>query len=83
MPKLYSNSYSNVEELETEINNMVNCNPEIEINDIQIFAEINENNYYPIDMSVQDRKIHIKNNEFIVGKKLYIGSKRQFISKSY
>ena len=60
-----------------------NINTAIEINDIQIFAEINENNYYPIDMSVQDRKIHIKNNEFIVGKKLYIGSKRQFISKSY
>lgn len=83
MSKLYSNSYSNIEELETEINNMINCNPEIEINDIQIFAEINENNYYPIDMSVQDGKIHIKNNDFIVGKKLYIGSRRQFINKSY
>lgn len=83
MPKLYSTSYSNIEELENEINNMVDCNPEIEINDIQIFVEINENNYYPIDMNVQDRKIHIKNNDFIVDKKLYIGSKRQFISKSY
>ena len=34
MPKLYSNSYSNIEKLETEINKMINCNPEIEINDM-------------------------------------------------
>lgn len=81
--KYYSSYYSNIEELENEINNMIKCNPEINVDDIQIFAQINENNLYPIEMSVQNNKIAIKNDEYLIGKKLFLGTKRQFIYKSY
>lgn len=81
--KYYSSYYSKIEELENEINNMIKCNPEINVDDIQIFVQINENNLYPIEMSVQNNRIAIKNDEYLIGKKLFLGTKRQFIYKSY
>lgn len=71
------------EGVEDEINNQIALNPYINLNELQIFAKINDNNLYPVTFAIQDGKVHIKYTDFIAKKQLYIGSKRQFIHHQY
>ena len=71
------------EEVEDEINKQLALNPYIDLNELQIFAKINDNNLYPVTFAIQDGKVHIKYTDFIARKQLYLGSKRQFIHHQY
>lgn len=76
-------SLKSKEEVEDEINKQLSLNPYIDLNELQIFAKINDNNLYPVTFAIQDGKVHIKYTDFIAKKQLYIGSKRQFIHHQY
>lgn len=76
-------SLKSKEEVEDEINKQLALNPYIDLNELQIFAKINDNNLYPVQFAIQDGKVHIKYTDFIAKKQLYIGSKRQFIHHQY
>ena len=76
-------SLKSKEEVEDEINKQLALNPYIDLNELQIFAKINDNNLYPVTFAIQDGKVHIKYTDFIARKQLYLGSKRQFIHHQY
>lgn len=76
-------SLKSKEAVEDEINKQLALNPYINLNELQIFARINDNNLYPVQFAIQDGKVHIKYTDFIAKKQLYIGSKRQFIHHQY
>lgn len=76
-------SLKSKEAVEDEINKQLALNPYIDLDELQIFAKINDNNLYPVQFAIQDGKVHIKYTDFIAKKQLYIGSKRQFIHHQY
>lgn len=75
--------WTDTSDLENEINNIFSNNPDIDINNIMIFAEISQYSYYPIQFTIDDNN-HVKIDNSIkdyIGLNLYVGSKRQFLHK--
>ena len=59
-------------------------NQDIDIKDARLFVELNSNNLYPIDISI-DSNDHIVIDDIadIKNKTLYLGTKKQFLYKRY
>lgn len=59
-------------------------NLDIDTKDARLFVELNPNNLYPIDISI-DSNDHIVINDIteVKNKNLYLGTKKQFIYKRY
>lgn len=74
----------NVTNLQNLINLRLVDNKEIDKDDIQLFAKINNDNYYPIRYVLDSQgKSHVENSTFLKNKKLFIGSKRQYLYHHY
>lgn len=74
----------NVTNLQAIIDLKLADNKEIDKDDIQIFAKINNDNYYPIRYVLDSQgKSHVENSDFLKNKQLYIGSKRQYLYHHY
>lgn len=66
-------------EIMTQLTNL-----DIDIKDARLFVEINTNNLYPIDTSIDsDGKLIIDAVQESKNKNLYLGTKRQFLYKQY
>ena len=70
-------------EVEKEIENeYINCgSKDIDPEDIAVYVEIDKDNLYPLDISINDGKVKIKDTYFAADRNLYLGSKRQFLYK--
>ena len=70
-------------EVEKEIEDeYINCgSKDIDPEDIAVYVEIDEDNLYPLDISINDGKVKIKDTYFAADRNLYLGSKRQFLYK--
>ena len=74
--------WTDTKPLEDEINSKFAHNPDFDINDIEIFAEITKYSYIPLETTVDDNEeIKVKNCINIAGVNLLVGSKHQFIHK--
>lgn len=80
-------TYTNTSDLENEINNMVSNNPDFELNNLAIYAEITPYSYIPLKSYVDEneKKIRIRSIDTLdfLGMNLYLGSKHQFIHQKY
>lgn len=71
-------------EKEIEDNYVYTCNRDILPEDINIFVEINENNVYPLEFIIDSQgHVHIKDTYYAADRKLYVGSKHQFLYHRY
>ena len=70
-------------EVEKEIEDeYINCgSKDIDPEDIAVYVEIDKDNLYPLDISINDGKVKIKDTYFAADRNLYLGSKRQFLYK--
>ena len=70
-------------EVEKEIEDeYVNCgSKDIDPEDIAVYVKIDKDNLYPLDISINDGKVKIKDTYFAADRNLYLGSKRQFLYK--
>lgn len=70
-------------EVEKEIEDeYINCgSKDIDPEDIAVYVEIDKNNLYPLDISINDGKVKINDTYFAADRNLYLGSKRQFLYK--
>ena len=60
----------------------INCgSKDIDPEDIAVYVEIDKDNLYPLDISINDGKVKIKDTYFAADRNLYLGSKRQFLYK--
>ena len=74
----------NVTNLQDIIDLKLADNKEIDKDDIQIFAKINNDNYYPIRYVLDSQgKSHVENSTFLKNKELFIGSKKQYLYHHY
>ena len=73
-------TWSNNSTLENEINSRFSNNPDFDINDIIILAEITPYSYYPIETAITDNQIlKVKQSLDYINLNLYVCSRRQFI----
>ena len=84
MANLTSINWANVENLEKEINERFINNPDFDAKNLMVFAEVSPYSLVPVESFIDESNyFHIMDDPYIIGSKLYMGSKRQFIYEQY
>ena len=75
-------SWSDTQTLETELNERFRNNPDYDIKNIAVYAKVTDYSYIPIETHIDNEGyIRVADSPNLIGCKLFVGSKRQFISK--
>ena len=75
-------SWSDTQTLETELNERFRNNPDYDIKNLVVYATVTDYSYIPIETHIDDEGyIRVADSPNLIGCKLFVGSKRQFLHK--
>ena len=82
MPLSTHIQWCNLSNVEAELNAKFKGNSTYPSDNLVLFAEVTQYSYVPVDMTQDDDgNFHIQDKEYLIGRKLFIGTNRQFIHK--
>ena len=81
--RIVGSEYVDLSGIENELNTYYVSHPDLNLEDLQIYAYITDYSYCPINFGITNNKISLENDEFLDNRQLFVGTKRQFIQEAY